>query len=260
MKKALTFMLLLLTMVSITPLLNSCGGDEPDEPATPNTPIEDDSKFDDLYGYWINTDYSGAMNIVASSSYNCKVLYYVYDEGFPGNFVNWESNYYGDTFTALAPVYNGYEAITVKINSITQRKLILENAQSGKVLTSYIFNRVDEDTFYNYLENGNGSGSGNTTNDDAKKLYGTWVGKDYDDTYTLTFYASGKVTETWSDGYDSETTTGTYAYSNGRITKWDFKDGSFLANTIEIPGPVTFNSSTSMTIGSGLNKMTFTKK
>lgn len=96
---------------------------------------------------------------------------------------------------------------------------------------------------------------------DASKLYGTWVGKDYDETYTITFYSDGKAKEVWTDGYDSETLNGTYVFSNGKITSWNMSNGSILANVLgDCPWPVTFNSANSITLGSGYNKMTLTKK
>lgn len=99
------------------------------------------------------------------------------------------------------------------------------------------------------------------SNNDASKLYGTWVGKDYDETYTITFYSDGKAKEVWTDGYDSETMNGTYEFSDGKITSWNMSNGSILANVLgDCPWPVTFNSANSITLGSGVNKMTFTKK
>lgn len=100
-------------------------------------------------------------------------------------------------------------------------------------------------------------------NDDVQKLLGTWIGHDSGETYTISFYSSGRAVEEWTDGDEMERTTGTYKYSKGQITEWEMEDGSILVNVInEAPWTVTFKSSTKMVLKSvyGSSSMTFTKK
>lgn len=115
-----------------------------------------------------------------------------------------------------------------------------------------------------YYSGGASKSEGNNSNDnnsDENQLIGTWVGKDYDETYTITLYSTGKAKEVWTDGYNTETLNGTYAYSNGKITSWNMSGGSVLANVLgDCPWTVTFNSANSFTLSSGYNKMKFTKK
>ncbi|MCM1141679.1 MAG: hypothetical protein NC453_24170 [Muribaculum sp.] len=362
MKQLFFSILLLLTMVLFSTSLTSCGGDEPDTPETPTNPSNPDSENDpfvDLYGYWLNTDKTGAMQISKYTASQCRVLYYAYDLSGK-KLYDYESYYYGGkaSFTTLVPATSGVYNLSVKISTSTATRIALvKNSGQGDDLSSYIFNRVNEDSFFDYLEGKNNSGSqseissndfigkwnhpsgayvidlqsagicylyilkswkGDTytemvigtweynlssqkltltsfkgkieetvsaanfpddfttnqgkwtkcnvlpveeSNEDASKLYGTWVGKDYGDTYTITFYSNGTAKEVWSDGEDTESISGKYSYSNGKITEWLKGKGSILENTLgECPWPVEFQSSTKMTLGSGYSKITFTKK
>lgn len=256
----------------------ACGGDKPDEPdypQYPNYPGEDEEEsvdFSNLYGYWLNSDKSGAMAISEYSKTQCRIVYYVSFVGYEGDnrYFDHESYYSKNgSFTVLTPFnYSimGCHHEYVKISSNSYNKIILAHhsypSTTNDGLSSYIFSRVSEKEFFDYLESGGSSGS--ESGDDEKeedKLFGTWKGKDDDWTIKLTFYPSGKAVEEWSDGYYSDVTTGTYTYSNGKITKWDMEDGSSLCNTIgDCPWPVVFTSSTQMTLGSGYNKITFTKQ
>ncbi len=99
--------------------------------------------------------------------------------------------------------------------------------------------------------------------DDVKEnnLVGVWVtDPDYDKTIRLTFYPSGRAVEEWSDGYYSDITNGFYTYSNGKITKWDMRDGSILYNTFgDCPWDVDFIHYTKIALGSGNSKIIFYK-
>ena len=253
---------MLFTAALVMPvMLTSCGGDddEPDVPTPdqPSTPDEED-KFADLYGYWMNADGTGAMVFTEESKSQCQVKYYVYTST---GIKDYTSYYYGgeNTFGALTP--DGKYTVSVKISSSTQNRMVLKKSSGSgySELSSYVFTRIKSDEFYDYLETGNETPGGDPEDNGASMLIGTWVGNDYGEIYTLTFSSSGRVKEVWSDGYDEESTTGTYTYSNGNITSWP--DSSILANALgDCPWPVVFNSSTSMTLGSGWNKITFTKQ
>ncbi len=106
--------------------------------------------------------------------------------------------------------------------------------------------------------------------DEAEKLIGTWVGYDgtpgldWTDKYTITFYSSGKATEVCSYSGGSQSMSGTYKYSNGKITEWEMEDGSALANTLgdpsDSPWIVTFITPTEITIGDKYYSITFTRQ
>lgn len=149
--------LLLLYILGIPLLLSSCNNDEPkanESSNPPSNPDENYKDFSDLYGYWINSDKSGAMNFVKHSSYQCKVLYYVYTTAFQKGYAEWESLYGGNTFSVLGPYNEGISgclAIDVKISSNSPNKIVLKNSGNGEALSSYIFSRVTEEEFFNYL-------------------------------------------------------------------------------------------------------------
>lgn len=260
------FLLLMVAVVAMPVVLTSCGNDEMEITETPNPEPEED-KFGDLYGYWINSDYSGAMEILEYSSAQCEIMYFVYT---PKGLKNNGGSYYSgdsDSFGALTP--DGEYSVAVEVLSSSLNKLVLEDAPGqGCHLSSYVFSRVNESKFYEYLEGE--SGDNNEQEDDAKKLIGTWVGYDgtpgYESTdkYTLTFYSSGKATEVCSYSGGSESTSGTYKYSNGKITEWEMEDGSALANTLgdpsDSPWTVTFITSTEITIGDKYYSITFIKQ
>lgn len=148
----------LVFMVSLT----SCGEDKHDEPEIPEYPNSNEDLFENLYGYWINTDKSGAMNIVKHNSEQCKVIYYVYTEHFFNNYAMWESYYSGYSFSVLAPYdesISGCAAVSVKISSSSNSRIVLTNNGSGSYLSSYIFTRVSEDEFFGYVLNGRGNTS-----------------------------------------------------------------------------------------------------
>ena len=268
MKKMFSFLLLMAAVVVMPTVLTSCGDDEPEIPENPEPPgnmdpVEDE--FEDLYGYWINSDYSGAMEIVEDNADRCEVRYFVYtSKGIKTN----ESYYRGgdDFFGALTP--DGEYTVAVEVLSSSFNKLVLEDASGqAKHLSSYIFSRVSESKFYDYLDgkNSENSGGDDEQDDDAKKLIGTWVG--YDGTpglestvkFTLTFYSDGRATERVNDSF---TNVGTYKYSNGKITEFIDEEGSVLAQGIgDCPWAVLFNSPTSMTIvTSDYYEMSFTKQ
>lgn len=267
MKKILLTLMLAAASILSTLTLTSCGDDEPvvnpqggttTQPETSDP--ADDSAFRSLYGYWLNSDNSGAMEIKRNSNSRCSVNYYVYTTN---GVKSRSSDYYGgnSSFTALTP--DGQIALSVRISSQTSTRILLEKQQSQySNLSSYVFSKVSEDAFFHYIENGGNTSPEPTPEEsDAQKLIGTWVGMDFSDTFTITFYSSGKASETWTDGYDTETSSGTYTFANGRITEWNMNEGSILSNTLgDCPWPVTFNSLTSITLGSGYNKITFTKK
>lgn len=364
MRRIISLLLLIATIVVMPTMLTSCGDDEPDTTDTSVTPnsgdYDEEDKFTDLYGYWINTDNSGAISIEQYTNEQCKVVYYAFDNN-NNKLYNFTSYLVvGGSITALVPTSNGAYYHSIKIQTSTPNRILFVKNYGQDELTSYLFNRISENEFFNYLQNGpsqedqngeqkidpigfvgswysplglsvdtyqsNGTGTryflteayGDTysesydftwayvddikllriyytdrnyyanenvvsadfpdsfttqrgkwtkcntlpkeeSNDDASKLYGTWVGKDFDETYTITFYSDGNAKEVWTDGYTSETTTGTYEFSNGKITSW--VKYSILSNALgDCPWSVTFNSANSITLDSGLNKMTFTKK
>lgn len=119
-------------------------------------------------------------------------------------------------------------------------------------------------------ENSNDENSENSkdpNNEETAKLIGSWVG--YDGTpglewttkYVLTFYSNGRATEKWTCDGESDTCTGTYKYSNGKITEFLKEEGSVLEQAIgPCPWTVSFSSSTSMTITTSVFEMTFDKQ
>lgn len=268
-------------VVAMPAFLTSCDEDEVETIETPNPEPEkpeeekpEKDQFENLYGYWINSDYSGAMEISKDCSDYCKIIYFVYTSKELENFESCYEGGYASTFTAKTP--DGKHIVEVEIVTSTLNKLVLEKAYiyDDDDLSSYVFTRVNETEFYEYLEgkySGN-SGDNDDQDDDAKKLIGTWVGYngtpglDYTIKYTLTFYSSGKATEEYSSvSYGSGSMSGTYKYSDGKITEWDMKEGSVLANewrepSDDYPWTVTFISSKEMKIGYKSYSIKFTKQ
>ena len=250
--------MLMVAIVAMPAVLTSCGDDETKTNGTPNH----EDGFENLYGYWINSDYSGAMEILENNSTSCKIIYFVYtSEGLKSNI----SVYNGYTsFMALTP--DGKSNVEVEVLSSSLNKLVLEDYYPSfqeTLLSSYVFSRVNESNFYKYLE----GGDNNEQEDDAKKLIGTWVGYDgtpgleSTDKYTLSFYSSGKAKEVYSWNNSTESMSGTYKYSDGKITEWEMEEGSILMNTLgECPWIVTFVTSTKITIGDKYYSITFTKQ
>lgn len=255
----------MVAIVAMPAVLTSCGDDETKTIETPNPEPKDD-EFENLYGYWINSDYSGAMEILENNSTTCKIIYFVYtSEGLKSNV----SLYNGYTsFMALTP--DGKYNVEVEVLSSSLNKLVLEDHYPSfqeTLLSSYVFSRVNESNFYKYLEGGENGGDNNEQEDDAKKLIGTWVGYDgtpgleSTDKYTLSFYSSGKAKEVYSWDNSTESMSGTYKYSDGKITEWEMEEGSILMNTLgECPWIVTFVTSTKITIGDKYYSITFTKQ
>ena len=99
-------------------------------------------------------------------------------------------------------------------------------------------------------------------NCDDDRIIGKWKGTDYDETYTLKFYSDGTLTETWTDGDDSETCTVSFTLKNGRL---DFPDDyPIFVNVIGNP-PLTVKFSSestpkTMTISQGSTSMKFTRQ
>lgn len=247
--KKIFYLLLTVVVVAMPAVLTSCG--------ETNEPKED--KFENLYGYWINSDYSGAMEIVEgkNDSY-CSVRYFVYT---PKGLISQERVYNGNILGALTP--DGEEIGVVVLSNSSNKLVLADHPGWESRLSSYVFSRVNESKFYEYLA----GGDNNEQDDEAKKLIGTWVGYDgtpgreSTDKYTLTFYSSGKATEVCSYSGGSESMSGTYEYSNGKITEWEMEDGSILMNTLgECPWIVTFITSTEITIGDKDFNITFTKQ
>ena len=281
MKRIFSFLLLVWAVMAVPVFFTSCDKEEVeiDLPQTPQPdPEPEKDKFENLYGYWINSDYSGAMEFSKYNSSKCKVTYFVYT---PTGLETISFYYEGgsDNFGALTP--DGVYTVSVWIISSTLNKLVLQDSPGqGKHLSSYIFTRVGESKFYDYLEGKNSDNGDNNDEqedgeedeeDDAKKLIGTWVG--YDGTpglewtgkYTITFYSTGKAKEVYSYSDGSLSYNGTYKYSNGKITEWKMSnDGGALIYAIgdpsDDPWTVTFNSPTEMTIGYSFGDITFTKQ
>lgn len=229
--------MLLVMTISISTALTACGKDEPDTPnVTPNNPTvtPDDNKepedpFIDLYGYWLNTDKTGAMEIVRNTTTSCKIRYYVYSENLSQKYAVQESFYRGsgDYFTALAtPDQRGYYgSLTVTISTQGYSQLVLKKNSGTYNLSSYIFSRVSESEFFEYLTNGGNNGNEPTT---TGQLAGTnWGGK-VDGIYvTLSFKKDGTFTEKWADETETWSSTYTELDSNTIIVG----EGTVLYNT-----------------------------
>lgn len=246
--------------MSLPLLISSCGSDDGDEPNQTDNPNDE---FADLYGYWINANESGAMEIKKTSGNYCDITYYA---NTASGVKSRSSAYYGSwsSINVLSP--DGTKLGTATISSRTPSKILLKDGNG--VLSSTVFSCVSEDKFFKFFENGGNSNDPVTpdnpgNDDDDQKLLGSWVGHDYDETYTITFYSSGRAVEEWTDGDETVRTAGTYKYSKGQITEWDMEDGSILANVInDVPWNVTFESSTKMVLKSvySSERMTFNKK
>lgn len=269
MKKIFSFVLLMIVVATLPTMFTSCENDEPEgnKNSNNNSQTENNSQsgsettedqFDDLYGYWINSDRSGAMEFVKNNSYTCKVTYYtVTSNGLKNTSCDLNS------ISARFSCYNqDGHSLTVSILSNSKNRIVLQNLTSYYELSSYSFSRVTETVFYDYLE-GKNNGNNDEPVDDKTKLVGSWKYEDYGDEYILTFYNSGRAEEeVWIDGDYLYTETGTYEYSNGRITEWNIEGSSFYQGFDELPWIVTFNSSTSMTLsgtGKYANKITLKK-
>jgi len=89
---------------------------------------------------------------------------------------------------------------------------------------------------------------------DDSRIYGTWEGKFFDDTFVLTFSKDGKYTEV----VDGDRGVFSYTLNNGNLTI--IPDNSALNNIMGNDIKVKFKSSTSMSIECNLWKMDMTKK
>ncbi len=263
MKKYISCVLLFAAMVVAPSFFTSCSEDEPESPEqTTDSDNEVVDPFENLYGYWINSDYSGAMEIV-KTDFGSQIKYFVYTVAEVKSTRSICRNI-SDYFTALNP--SGQVQVRVQIITSSQDKLILQkDPYVASSLTSYAFTRVSEAAFYTYLEFGN-SGNGNSGDEEANTLVGTWEGYDgtpglaSTDKYTLTFYSSGKATEVVAYDGGSMSMSGTYQYANGKITEWEMEDGSALMGTLgNCPWTVTFITSTEIKIGNGYS-ITFARK
>lgn len=157
MRKTTKFFMMLVASAGLAATITACGDDEPRQPESVDNAQtgEDDSseiESSDLWGYWINSDNTGAMHISRHTSGQSKVVYFVYSEQYPQKYADWESYYTdGGSFTALS--LSG-TAVSVKISSSSYNKIVLKNNGNSGSLSSYVFSRVDEDAFYAYLQNG----------------------------------------------------------------------------------------------------------
>lgn len=219
MKRFLRFMMLLGSIFSIAVSFTSCDdGNGPDSNSTP--PQEEVDKFADLYGYWLNSDMSGAIQISEGSTSQCKIQYYVYNVNLPQKYDEVTTYYSGENDMFSALYYDEYWGrcynVTVRIDSYTQNRLILKNSSNGDNLSSYIFTRVSESEFYQYLTNGGNNTVTPSTGISESDFIGIWkyAGSIFNfkqggsfDLYILTSasssYYSNLYTGTWK--YNSST-------------------------------------------------------
>ena len=107
----------------------------------------DINKFEDLYGYWINSDNTGAMEFTKSGS-DCNVRYYAHTTDGLESFSSTLYHYSGTSGTFIAYTTEG-DGISVRIISNTKNRIVLEK-QSGyswENLSSYYFSRTTEKAF-----------------------------------------------------------------------------------------------------------------
>ena len=265
--KKIQFLLLMAAVAIMPMLMASCEKDEPTNVNPPsNTDPEEpeEDEFEDLYGYWINSDNTGAMEF-AKSGAKCNVRYYA-----PTN------DGLKSMSSSLYSVGTGFNAIStdgghtqVRIVSNSKNRIVLEKTGAYNTwvdLSSYSFSRTTEKAFYDFLEGGKDEPNDPEESDDAAKLIGSWKYNDYGDEFILTFYSNGNAREEcYMDGDFTYSENGTYKYSNGKITEWSIIDeGSAFAQTFsDVPWTVKFISSTKMTLtGSGkyADTITLTKQ
>lgn len=154
--------------VAIMPaVMASCEKDEPTNVNPPsNTDPEPDEpeedQFEDLYGFWINSDNTGAMEFTKSGS-NCNVRYYAHaEDGLKSK------------SSILYSVGTGFDALDtdgrhteVKIISNSKNRIVLEKTGAYNTtvdLSSYSFSRATENEFYDFLEGGNDEPNGSDEN------------------------------------------------------------------------------------------------
>lgn len=264
--KKIQFLLLMVAVAIMPAVMASCEKDEPTNVNPPSNTDPEEDKFEDLYGYWINWDNTGAMEFTKSGS-DCNVRYYAHTTDGLESFSSTLYHYSGTSGTFIAYTSEGV-AIVVRIISNTKNRIVLEK-QSGyswENLSSYSFSRTTEKAFYDFLEGGKDEPNDPEESDDAAKLIGSWKYNDYGDEFILTFYSNGNAREEcYMDGDFTYSENGTYKYSNGKITEWSIIDeGSAFAQTFsDVPWTVKFISSTKMTLtGSGkyADTITLTKQ
>lgn len=239
MQKFLFRILLLVAAISLIPL-SSCKDDDDDDKDV----VE--SWMKPYIGYWVNSDHTTGLQITQSGG-SSMLFTKSFTHGNNGALYTYESliKFDGDNFW----VHNTMdESVHVKIDSATSSKLILKQLSSYS-LSSYIFSRVTESEFEDFLEgstsSGNG-GSGTTTDPELQKLLGSWKGDVDGDPCTLTFSSNGKMHEVidYVDCGDAN-----YTFSNGEL---DFPNGASIEDLMgSSPYIVEFPST---------NKMKLTKK
>ena len=256
--------------VAIMPaVMASCEKDEPTNVNPPsNTDPEPDEpeedQFEDLYGYWINSDNTGAMEFTKSGS-NCNVRYYAHTTDGLESYLS-TLHYWGSINSTFTAYTTEGDDISVRIVSNSKNRIVLEKYSGWGNLSSYSFSRTTEKAFYDFLEGGKDEPNDPEESDDAAKLIGSWKYNDYGDEFILTFYSNGNAREEcYMDGDFTYSENGTYKYSNGKITEWSIIDeGSSFAQTFsDVPWTVKFISSTKMTLtGSGkyADTITLTKQ
>lgn len=210
-----------MSALCISTTLPACGDDEPSPVVNPddNNGSNDDNNdadmFADLYGYWLNSDNTGAMRIEKGGSNNCKITYYTYNANQLQNFSKYVSTYSGgnSTFVALTPPKadgNCYNvSVTISTKSYTQIVLKEANGQ-GDHLSSYIFTRVTESEFYDYLTSG---GNETPTQGFSKSSFiGIWKVEDH----VFELKANGTLGYYWLTSYYADTyrdySDGTWSY------------------------------------------------
>lgn len=134
----------------------------------------------------------------------------------------------------------------------TNRKKFLGFAIAlGLMATPVIFTSCGDDEPDKVTETNNSNGNSNGNNGDSPstskvsdddRIFGTWTGKVDGDNFKITFKSNG----TYIEVTDYDTITTTFTLKNGKIT---LSDNTVLTNTISYPFAVSFQSSTSMTLG-----------
>jgi hypothetical protein len=179
-----------------------------------------------------------------------------------GTGMEWENGGYLETWPIRWTFSGGILTITDLDGPHDYRYIITYVSDSSLLLTdtdgdNFTYRKVSK---FSWEDQNQGGGS--DIDDTPYLVLGTWTGRDGGDTYTITFTGTGAATEVWSDGYDTEYKKGTYTCANGKITSWDFKSGSALANVLgDCPWLVSVKGSV-MTIKNERYgySMTFTKQ
>lgn len=259
MEKLLKLMMLFVMTLSISAVMTACGGDDPDEPdpvVKPDPVDDDEDPFADLYGYWLNADKSGAMEIVKKTKSYCEIKYYVYSDKLKQKYEDCTTKLYNinGTFTAIEweEEYERTSTLNVTISTHSYNQIVLKKYNGYGSLSSYVFSRASESAFYEYLTNG---GKGQSSS--KGQLAGTnWSGT-LDGTYIeLSFKADGTFTELC----EGEKTTSTYTELDANTIV--IGPYTLMSNTFgEQPFNFEFNSNKSkVTFSNRFEKWTFTRK